>query len=124
MLPPAHEPIKLQYTPRPQFLEFHRRRKRWAVLICHRRCGKTFATLTDLIDKALRTPNGRLAFITPFRMQAKLIGWDLLKQFARPFLAIPPNEFELRVDLIGGARVTLFGGNNRIRSGASRSTAQ
>jgi hypothetical protein len=50
------------FVPRSQFLPFHKRKQRWACLICHRRCGKTFATLMDLLLKALRTPHGRLLF--------------------------------------------------------------
>ena len=48
--------VVLDFVPRSQFLPFHKRKQRWACLICHRRCGKTFATLMDLLLKALRTP--------------------------------------------------------------------
>jgi hypothetical protein len=35
--------VVLDFVPRSQFLPFHKRKQRWACLICHRRCGKTFA---------------------------------------------------------------------------------
>jgi hypothetical protein len=35
--------------PREQFRSFHNRKQRWSVLVCHRRAGKTVATLNDLI---------------------------------------------------------------------------
>jgi len=90
----------------------HKRKERWACLICHRRCGKTFATLMDLLLHALRKPGGRYAYIAPLYDQAKTVAWDVLKGFARPVLASAPNEAELRVDLLSGSRISLFGGDN------------
>lgn len=90
------------------------RRQRWAVIVAHRRAGKTVACLMDMLDHALRCkrPDGRYAYIAPFYVQAKSVAWDYLKAFARPVLASPPNESELRVDLINGARISLYGGDN------------
>jgi phage terminase large subunit len=104
--------VSLDYNPRAQFVEFHLRRQRWAVMICHRRAGKTVASLMDLVDSALRKPDSRLAYIAPLRNQAKTVAWDYLKEFARPIFAKPPNEQELHVDVHGGGRVTLFGADN------------
>jgi phage terminase large subunit len=104
--------LEHDYWPRKEFIDFHKRRERWAVLICHRRCGKTYACLNDLLLHAFRTPNGRYAYIAPLYNQAKGIAWDLLKQFSRPFLAHPPHEAELRCDLYNGARISLFGADN------------
>ena len=36
----------------------------------------------------------------------------MIKEFARPVLASAPNEAELRVDLLGGSRISLYGGDN------------
>jgi phage terminase large subunit len=36
----------------------------------------------------------------------------MLKNFARPVLKGGPNEAELRVDLLNGSRITLFGADN------------
>jgi len=68
----------------------------------------------DTLDHALRCKqsNGRFAYIAPYYVQAKSVAWDYLKSFARPVLAGPPNESELRVDLINGARISLYGGDN------------
>jgi hypothetical protein len=38
-----------KYKRRSQFWEFHKRNQRRAILVCHRRAGKTVATLNDLI---------------------------------------------------------------------------
>ena len=37
------------YKPREVFLDFHDRQQRWAVIVAHRRCGKTVACINDLI---------------------------------------------------------------------------
>jgi phage terminase large subunit len=59
-----------------------------------------------------RKPNGRYAYIAPLYNQAKTVAWDVIKQFTRPVLRGAPNEAELRVDLIGGSRISLYGGDN------------
>jgi hypothetical protein len=59
-----------------------------------------------------RKPGGRYAYIAPLYNQAKTVAWDVLKGFARPVLRGSPNEAELRVDLIGGSRISLYGGDN------------
>lgn len=104
----------LEYAPREQFLRFHRRSQRWASLVCHRRSGKTFAVLHDLLIGALECPhpNPQFAFVAPTYQQAKRIAWEYLKAAARPFLAAPPNETELRVDLINRSRIFLAGSDN------------
>jgi len=63
----------------------------------------------DLMLHALRKPNGRYAYIAPLYNQAKTVAWDVLKGFARPVLVGNPNEAELRVDLLGGSRISLYG---------------
>jgi phage terminase large subunit len=57
-------------------------------------------------------PDGRYAYIAPLYNQAKDIAWSYLKHYAQPLLAGPPNETELRVDLINGARIRLYGADN------------
>ena len=50
--------------------------------------------------------------MVPYYNQAKTVAWDVIKEFARPVLASAPNEAELRVDLLGGSRISLYGGDN------------
>jgi hypothetical protein len=104
--------IELSYRRRAIFAGFHDRSQRWSVMICHRRAGKTVASLMDLLDRALSIKDSRFAYIAPFRHQAKTVAWDYLKEFSRPVFAKPPNEQELHVDLLGGGRITLFGSDN------------
>lgn len=102
------------YRARPQFLPFHKRKARFSAIVAHRRCGKTVACIADLIDAALRLdkPDGRFAYIAPLFNQAKDVAWTYMKNYAGPFLAAPPNETELRVDLLNGSRIRLYGADN------------
>lgn len=101
------------YAPRPQFLGFHARTQRWAVLVCHRRAGKTVAAVNDLIANALFTPkkHARFAYIAPLYSQAKSIAWDYLLQFTAG-LRTYMNVSELTVELYNGSRIRLYGGDN------------
>lgn len=109
---PVESRVRLEYSPRAAFASFHQRTQRWAVIIAHRRAGKTVACLMDMLDFALTKPNGRFAYISPYYVQSKSVAWDYLKVFAAPVLDQSPNESELRVDLINGSRITLYGGDN------------
>lgn len=106
--------VTIKYRPRDQFRPFHNRKQRWSVLVCHRRAGKTVATLNDLIRGAVNEckPEGRYAFIFPQRNQAKDTAWRYLRRYAEPLLAKPPNESELRVDLVNGSMIRLYGADN------------
>ena len=106
--------VKIKYRPREQFRSFHDRKQRWSVLVCHRRAGKTVATLNDLIRGAVNEckPEGRYAFIFPQRNQAKDTAWRYLRRYAEPLLGKPPNESELRVDLVNGSMIRLYGADN------------
>ena len=105
--------IKLKYRPRSVFNDFHRRSQRWAIVVAHRRCGKTVACINDLIVRASLEgkKDGRYAYVAPYYSQAKNIAWDYLVRFAEPVLA-KANQSELWVELINGARIRLFGADN------------
>ncbi len=105
------------YRPRRHQAEVHRSLKRFNVLVCHRRFGKTVLCVNELIDRALRlTESGparpRLAYVAPSYRQAKGIAWDWLKSFSQPIPGREVREDELRIDFAGGARITLYGADN------------
>ena len=105
--------IEMEYCPRKVFEDFHDRTERWAVIVAHRRCGKTVLCINDLIYKALMEgkEDGRYAYIAPYYSQAKNIAWDYLLKFSRPVLA-KANQSELWVELINGARIRLYGADS------------
>jgi phage terminase large subunit len=103
----------IDYCPREQFAPFHDRLERWAVLVAHRRAGKTVATINDKIRRAITCPlpHARYAYVAPFLAQAKEVAWEYLKRFSGPIL-IAKSEAELWVELINGARIRIHGADN------------
>jgi hypothetical protein len=63
----------IPYKPREQFLPFHERRERWAIIVAHRRAGKTVACINDKIKRAVLSPKEmyRAGYIAPYLKQAK-----------------------------------------------------
>lgn len=108
------ETLDTGYRAREAFAPFHRRTQRFCAIVAHRRAGKTVACIADLVDAGIRLDktDGRFAYIAPFYNQAKDVAWNYLKRYSAPLLASPPNETELRVDLINGARIRLYGADN------------
>ena len=106
--------VELQYEVRKHFKSFHARDVRWAVLVFHRRAGKTVAVVNDLIEKAAYNTrkNPRYGYIAPLYNQAKQIAWQYLKDYAAPFNP-KISESGLFVELPhNGARITLYGADN------------
>ncbi len=106
--------IEFQYNPREQFVDFHRRHQRNALMVCHRRMGKTVGCIGDLTVRALHTlkPDARYGYVAPFRQQAKEIAWVYLKNMTEGIRTEAPRESELRVKLPNGAWITLYGADN------------
>lgn len=106
--------IVIPYKPREQQLDIHTNKKRWNILLCHRRFGKTVFAINDLIKEALTHTlnNPRFAYIAPFLSQAKAIAWDYLKYYSNPIPGVKINEAELRIDYPNGSRIRLFGADN------------
>lgn len=112
------EVINVPYSPRSVFRPFHNRDKRWSVLVCHRRAGKTVACINDLIRAAItcEKENGRFAYIAPQYAQAKDIAWNYMKQYTGAIPGVSYNESELRVDFAhNGSRIRLYGTENENR---------
>ena len=104
---------ELDYAPREVFEDFHERTQRWAVVVAHRRCGKTVSCINDLIYRALTEDkeNAQYAYVAPYYSQAKNIAWDYLQRYAKPVMA-KANQSELWVELFNGAKIKLYGADN------------
>lgn len=109
---PQEGVILIPYKARKWALPLHKTKKRWNVLVIHRRAGKTVAALNHLQRDALHIPMSRFAFIAPTYKQAKNVAWDLLKFYARNIPGVEFNEVELIVRYPNGAKVQLFGADN------------
>lgn len=106
--------ITIPYKPRQAFLPLHNRRQRWAVVVAHRRAGKTVACVNELIKAALtfKGIDGRFAYVAPFYRQAKSVAWDYVKRYSSVVPGVQVNESELRIDYPNGSRIQLFGADN------------
>ena len=106
--------IKIPYTPRKEQSVIHKSLPsyRYALLLCHRRMGKTTCMLNHIIREALtnKNHNPRYAYLAPTYKQAKSIAWDFLKFYAGKIPGVKFNETELRCDLPNSSRITLLGG--------------
>jgi len=105
--------IRIPYAPRPLQASLHDELTgyRWAVIVCHRRWGKTVMAVNHLLRAAImcQRPNPRFAMIGPTYRQMKQVAWDYAKMYARDIPGVRFHETELRVDLPNGARIQLLG---------------
>jgi hypothetical protein len=106
--------LSLNLHVRPLLRPLVRPDTRFAIAVCHRRCGKTVAAAQRLLLSALTCskPNPRVAYIAPTHGQAKRSAWDYFRDLAAPVLAAPPHESELRLDLVNGGRISCYGAEN------------
>ena len=107
--------MKLQeYQPRECFLSLHNRKERWSVVVAHRRAGKTVAMCVELVLAALETqhPRPQVAYLAPFREQAKKVAWEYLKLLTKDVQTKKPNETELKITIHNnrGDESTIFVG--------------
>lgn len=108
--------LKVTIPYRPRYPQVHERLEahRFAVLVAHRRFGKTVLAVNHLLKAAVRCPleRGSYGYVAPFRTQAKQIAWAYLKHYSAPIPGVTVNESELSVTLPNGARIRLFGADN------------
>ncbi len=106
--------IEIPYKPRPLQKELHTQLKRFNVICCHRRFGKTVFAINHLIRTAISKPNKRLAYIAPTYRQGKNVAFDYLKEYTAPLMKLGGNrhETELKIDLWNGSRIQIFGSDN------------
>ncbi len=112
--------IVIPYYPRPIWHDVIHpalEEKKRAVLVCHRRFGKSVGCINELIKKALenkkRAP--QYCYLGPFRNQAKLIAWEYLKYYSRAIPGVKVNESDLFVEFPSmhpgspGAKIMIVG---------------
>ncbi len=99
------------YVPHAFQARIHAGLRRFSVLVCHRRFGKTVLCVNALIDAAHRPglARQRLAYVAPTQVQARRVAWDYLKRFALGIPGARASETALCVDFENGARVSLYG---------------
>lgn len=115
--------ITIPYKPRPLWKEvIHKALDtyRFAVIVCHRRFGKTVGSLNEAIKKACKNKriSPQYAYVAPYRNQAKMIAWNYLKYYTGVIPGVKINETNLYVELPSihknavGARIYIVGADN------------
>jgi len=92
------------YKPRAAFIPFHQRHQRYAVLVCHRRAGKTVSTVNDIVDKAIRFPHipekpGKFGYVAPFKTQARDAAWRYFKAAVKHIPGAKVRDHLLEIEL-------------------------
>jgi phage terminase large subunit len=134
----ATEPtvVILPYKPRNWAKRLHASLCRWAVLVLHRRAGKTTAILNhhvraaldntweakrlkallpNITDAEIATLSKRRTYwhVMPSYRQGKLTGaWDTLKEITRGVFGVKTNESEMLVTFANGNKVQIIGADN------------
>ena len=103
--------IVIPYKPRKHQKEVHNKLKRFNVLVCHRRFGKTVLCINEILKKAMQNtlPRPRYYYLAPTYSMAKRTAWDYLKEYTGVLPNVTYHETELRADLPNGARIQLLG---------------
>jgi len=108
--------IEIHIQPRDAFLPYLKRQKRFACLVCHRRAGKTYSCLQDILARALTHrrsgPPLRYGYIAPTRDQAKDIAWSYLQKFTAAIPGTKVNQQELSLVLPNEAQIRLYSGDS------------
>jgi hypothetical protein len=108
--------VTVELIPREQFRPYLERKERWACMVVHRRGGKTYVCIQDLLGKALTTsrpgPPLRYAYIAPTRDQAKDIAFGYLSEFAGQLPGTEINKADLMTTLGNGATIRLYSGES------------
>lgn len=108
--------IRIPYSPRPQIAEFHRRLERFACVVAHRRFGKTYLNINDMLRKATENtrefPPPMYAYISPLQKQSKKNTWKYWKHFAGKIPGVKFNETEASITLPNGAVIFVLGADN------------
>ncbi len=94
-------------------MEVARGRKRFTVVVAHRRAGKTLLALAVMLHEALQEwrPAAQYAYVAPYLRQAKATCWSTLKALSLRLPGTVVSEGDLSVRLANGATLRLYGGD-------------
>ncbi len=89
-------------------------KKRFAVVVAHRRWGKTVCVINHLIKQALlcKKIDPRYGYVAPFRNQGEQIAWTYLKRYTAVIPGVKINESKLEVQLPNKAAIRIYGADH------------
>lgn len=131
----AVQRVEIPYAPRAWAKKLHDSMKRWAVLVIHRRAGKTTSVLNhhqraamddewELARLRFLLPDAQDSFIRPLLRsrvywhvmptikQARLVAWEQIKYYASPIPGVKLNNTEMSVIYPTGHRLQLIGADD------------
>lgn len=115
-MPEPEQIVQIPFEPRwPQRAALEAmRKKRYGVLVAHRRLGKSVLAVNMLQQGALMCTKERprFAYVGVTYRQGKATVWDFCKHFSKPIPGLKINESELRIDYPNGGQVRLYGGDD------------
>jgi len=99
--------LKTGYIPRKIQTVLHQCLKRFNVLVCHRRFGKTVLAVNHMIHRAMANPmrNPQYAYIAPTYKQAKRVAWQYFKDYTRFLPNVKCNSSELTIYIERPSRI-------------------
>jgi len=109
--------LKSKYSPHIFQEEVVKAMRRFSVLVCHRRWGKTVLA-TKILDSAARRAHMRgkvkaqYAYIAPFLKQARRAAWPYLQTWAGQFEGVKISEYNLEITYPNEAKILVFGADN------------
>jgi len=83
--------------------------KRFIVVNCGRRAGKTTLVAWKILDFATKNDKTTSWYVAPTYRQAKNILWEMLMEIVPPQIIAKKNETELRITLINGSHIYVKG---------------
>lgn len=108
--------VTIPYSPRYPQNEIHDKldSHRFAVLVAHRRMGKTVLAVNQLIKRSITDgkKRGFYAYVAPFRTQAEQIAWGYLRHFTENIPFVKYHEQKLQLTMPNGAVIRIFGADN------------
>jgi hypothetical protein len=110
----TRQTVSLNYQPRHWAAQVHElmARKRFTVVLAHRRAGKTWVACAALCLSALAQPRTRYAYVAPTRVQGKSITWAIFKTLLEHIPGIVFKEAELTVTFPNGSEIALHSGEH------------
>lgn len=92
------------YAPHAGQRRLHESTKRFRVMACGRRWGKTLACCNEISRHVLEHNNTLALWVAP-TYRASTIAFRMMSKALKEVLAAPPNKSELRLELINGSEI-------------------
>ena len=104
--------LVIDYSPHLGQQRVHDCPKRFRVLVCGRRWGKTTLAVNEIIKVALTVNNSRIFYIAPTYKQSKMIAFNLIKKYLPQELLEKINQVDLTFYLKNGSEISLKGADS------------